>query len=180
MLNQQTLLIRKGCLKIGCAEYSSIKQQTAIFLRKGAKWIVDGDVSISYRGMIDIQRDAIMESGFFTANVGCTIICSKHIRLGKNVMLGRNVIIYDSDHHQILDKRDMIKNKPMDVIIGDNVWLATRSMVLKGVKIGSGSIVAAGTIVTKDLPDNATVVGGSAKIVNTEARWNRRTNNFRQ
>ncbi|MBP9873243.1 MAG: hypothetical protein KBC60_04350 [Haliscomenobacter sp.] len=69
----------------------------------------------------------------------------------------------DSDFHG-LDHNQMGGNsKP--VILEDHVWLATRSMVLKGVRIGKGAVVAAGAVVTKDVPPYTVVAGVPAKVI---------------
>ncbi|MEX0882292.1 MAG: acyltransferase [Cyclobacteriaceae bacterium] len=114
----------------------------------------------SHMGVTQLYADRgasliIGENSFINT---ATIISACHqIRIGKNCQIANQVIIMDGDFHGV-DDRDTA-SKPQAIIIEDDVWLATRSMVLKGVKIGKGSTVAAGAVVTKDVPPY-TLVGG--------------------
>ena len=57
------------------------------------------------------------------------------------------------------------------MVIEDNVWVGSRALILKGVRVGKGSIVAAGAVVTKDVPQNCIVAGNPAKIVKENISW---------
>ncbi|WP_414717367.1 acyltransferase [Telluribacter sp.] len=69
----------------------------------------------------------------------------------------------DNDFHGTANRDE--EPAPEAVILEDNVWLATRSMVLKGVRIGEGAVVAAGAVVTKDVPPYTMVGGVPAKVI---------------
>jgi acetyltransferase-like isoleucine patch superfamily enzyme len=88
---------------------------------------------------------------------GVHIDARELVQIGDNVRIAPYTIILDSDFHDIKDHFADGLSKP--VIIEDNVWLATRCTILKGVRIGKGSVVAAGSIVTKDVPPNCIVAG---------------------
>lgn len=92
------------------------------------------------------------------------ISASDKIHIGNGCMFANGAYITDSDWHGIYDRvaRDP-EIKP--VIIHDNVWVGDHATVLKGVTIGENSIVAAGAIVTKDVPANVIVAGNPARIV---------------
>lgn len=86
------------------------------------------------------------------------ITCHDKIEIGNNVMIGPNVTIYDHDHD--FKNAGLMNNHgytTAPVIIEDNVWLGSNVIVLKGVKIGKGSVIASGTLVTKDIPANTIV-----------------------
>jgi maltose O-acetyltransferase len=85
------------------------------------------------------------------------------VKIGENVRIAPYTIILDSDFHDIKDHFADGPSKP--VIIEDNVWLATRCTILKGVRIGKGSVVAAGSVVTKDVPPNCIVAGVPARVI---------------
>lgn len=96
-------------------------------------------------------------------NVGISssaIVCHNLIRIGDNVKLGGNVVIYDTDFHSLnFEERNSIpemKNniKTSPVIIGNSVFVGANSTILKGVNIGENSIIGAGSVVTKDIPAN--------------------------
>lgn len=91
---------------------------------------------------------------FINDNSG--IICRKNIRIGDNCLIGQNVYIYDNDHKY--NENKIVNDQGFncsDVSIGSNVWIGTGSIILRGVKIGDNSVIAAGSIVNKDVPQNA-------------------------
>lgn len=92
------------------------------------------------------------------------ITASDKIHIGDGCMFANGAYITDSDWHGIYDR---IHRDPeiRPVIIGNNVWVGDHAIVLKGVSIGDNSIVAAGAVVTKDVPTNVIVAGNPARIV---------------
>lgn len=95
---------------------------------------------------------------------GSRISASDEIVLGDGVMLANGSYITDSDWHGLYDRIDR-SSTPTPVHLADNVWLGDRATVLKGVTIGENSVVAAGAVVTKDVPANVVVAGNPAKVV---------------
>lgn len=88
-------------------------------------------------------------------NDGCEINCHNCIVLEDGVLLGQNVLIYDHDHNYKagpIHRRTEFITSP--VIIGSNAWIGSNVVILKGVKIGKNSVVAAGSIVLDDVPDD--------------------------
>lgn len=170
------IYIYNKSIELGINKLRKSRAETHLRMGKNARWISKRGAGLFYNTVLEICNSAKFESGFFTANGGSVIVCAKHIVFGENVMLGRNIIIYDSDHHQILDENNKVKNHGQDVVIEDHVWLTSNITVLKGVRIGKGSVVGAQTIVTKDLPQNAFVVGsGTSRVLNQNANWSRKT-----
>ena len=108
------------------------------------------------------------------SNIGpyCYIGCSGHISIGNNVMISPRVSIYAENH--VFDQIDVtIKSqgvKKENVVIEDDCWIASNSILLAGVTIGKGSIVAAGSVVTQDVPPYSVVAGVPARVIK-----NRRT-----
>ncbi len=96
-------------------------------------------------------------------NTGTIITSRKHIKIGKNCHIANQVIMMDDDFHDV-GKREAKSGKEA-IIIGDNVWIATRATILKGVSIGEGAVIAAGAIVTKNVPAFTLVGGVPAKFI---------------
>lgn len=94
---------------------------------------------------------------------GVHIDARELVQIGEDVRIAPYTIILDSDFHDLKDHFSEGKSKP--VIIGDGVWVATRATILKGVTIGKGSVVAAGAVVTKDVPDHVVVAGVPAQVI---------------
>jgi acetyltransferase-like isoleucine patch superfamily enzyme len=97
------------------------------------------------------------------------------IRIGNKVMFGPSVAIIGGDHNTSVVGRfmhDVGEKRPDDdqaVVIEDDVWVGARSTILKGVRIGRGAIVAAGAVVTKDIPPYGVVAGVPARVI--RFRW---------
>ena len=92
---------------------------------------------------------------------GVAISCHKSIIIKANVRIGSNVTIMDSDQH--LD--DPRVGLPSSITIHENVWIGSNCIVLKGVSIGKNSIIAAGSLVNKDISENTIAAGIPAKKI---------------
>ena len=92
---------------------------------------------------------------------GVAISCHKSITIKTNVRIGSNVTIMDSDQH--LD--DPRVGKPSSITIHENVWIGSNCIVLKGVSIGKNSIIAAGSLVNKNISENTIAAGIPAKEI---------------
>lgn len=95
-------------------------------------------------------------------NRNTLIVCEDHVEIGENCKIAWDVIIMDSDLHPIDDSIPII-NKP--VRIEDGVWIGCRSIILKGVSIGYGAVIAAGSVVTKNVPPRTVYGGSPAKLL---------------
>jgi acetyltransferase-like isoleucine patch superfamily enzyme len=103
------------------------------------------------------------------SNIGayCYIGCSGLIRIGDNVMMSPRVSLY-AENHNFADTMRPMKDQGVTrepIIIEDDCWIAAHSIVLAGVTIGRGSIVAAGSVVTKDVPAYSIVAGSPARVI---------------
>ena len=103
----------------------------------------------------------IGDNTFINAGVG--IAARQRVMIGANVKIGPRTSILDSTYHQLDVNDDPSSSRP--VVIGNNVWIGTRCTILPGVTIGENSVVAAGSIVNKDVPKNVLVAGIPAKII---------------
>lgn len=99
---------------------------------------------------------------FFNHN--CSITCAEKIIIGDNCMFANNLVIVDHDH-AIKDGMISGNLKTKQVIIGNNVWVGANCAILKGVSIGNGAIIAAGAVVTGDVPEYTIVAGVPAKVI---------------
>ena len=98
-------------------------------------------------------------------NRGAEIVAGRSVTIGRDCKIARDVIIMDTDQHALPDVGLLIE----PVEIGDRVWIGARAIVLKGVRVGDGSVIAAGAVVTRDVPPNAIVAGVPARVIATRA-----------
>lgn len=129
---------------------------------------VNGEFSIYNGGHIIVMDNAKLNLGSGYINRNTKIRCFKEINIGQNVAISENVSIWDSDAHKII-RDDYIPAIP--ITIGNNVWIGMNSVILKGVTLGDGCIVAAGSIVTKSFPPKCLVGGIPAKIIKENVEW---------
>lgn len=137
-----------------------------LFRRIGKNVVFDPDANYSFE-TIEIGNDVFIGDGAdFSASRSSIII-------GRKVMFGPNVTIRGGNHtvHYVgkfmYDITDSTKDPKDDepVIIEDDVWVGSRAIILKGITIGRGSIVGAGSVVTKSVPPYAIVGGVPARII---------------
>lgn len=106
------------------------------------------NISVKH-GSLEIGRNC-----FF--NNFCSINCREKISIGDNCLFGENVLIYDHDH-AFNDSNKLIRKqgfKTKEIKIGNNVWIGSSVVILKGISIGDNSIIAAGSVLTKNVPSN--------------------------
>ena len=120
----------------------------------------------------DVKLDPLLKIGD-NCNFGfCNhITCCNKITIGNGVLTGMYVVISDNSHG-LTDNVDVSIAPGMrglyskgEVVIEDNVWIADKVSIMPGVKVGSGAIIAANAVVTKDVPENAIVGGVPAKVI---------------
>ena len=90
---------------------------------------------------------------------------SRLLTIGKNVLFGPNVAIYTAGHPIHPDSRNSGYEYGIPVTIGDNVWIGGSCVILPGVKIGNNAVIGAGSVVTKDIPDNVCAAGNPCKVI---------------
>lgn len=141
-----------------CRRKPSLNISGSLIIGSGSKlWSVINRVRISsFKGAEII----IGENTFIN---GARIAAKRRITIGSNVHIAPEVVIMDSDFHDATDLE--AAGNSADVIIGNHVWISTRAMILKGVTIGDGAVVAAGAIVTKNVPAHTLVAGIPARQI---------------
>jgi acetyltransferase-like isoleucine patch superfamily enzyme len=99
-------------------------------------------------------------------NRNTEVVSLGSVTIGRDCKIGRDVIVMDSDQHELPGGRLVIA----PVVIEDRVWIGARAMVLKGVRIGHDSVIGAGAIVTKNVPPFSVAVGQPARVIRTIER----------
>lgn len=136
---------------------------------------IDGDFIIGDGVRIDLSDKANLYIGGKDLESGSGItadtilMCNKKIHIGKDFLCAWGVFISDSDWHKIGGQEHQ-----KDVIIGDHVWVANNSSILKGAIIGNNSIIAGQSkIINKEYSANSLLAGIPAKVVKTDISWSR-------
>jgi len=99
-------------------------------------------------------------------NRNCTFLAHGDISIGENTMIGPNVVILTVDHdYRVEGIETHTAHKLSPVVIGRNVWVGANAVILPGITIGDGAIVAAGSVVTGDVGENSIVGGNPARFI---------------
>ncbi len=152
------------------------KQVGSLFIAKDASLIVDSfDAYAGCRICVNNGASLSLGSGYMNHN--CVIDCFDSIKVGHHVVISERVVMRDSDNHVVTDLSDSgsIISKHVDtepIIVEDRVWIGMNVTILKGVTIGEGSIVAAGSVVTRSIPSHCLAAGVPAKVIKTNVTWN--------
>ena len=102
---------------------------------------------------------------FIYANFHLTMVDDTHIYVGDYTMFGPNVTVATAGHPILPELREKIYQYNAPVHIGKNCWIGAGAVILPGVSIGDNPVVGAGSIVTKDLPENIVAVGNPCRIL---------------
>lgn len=141
---------------------------SSIHIVKGSTIDIGKSVSFYQNVKIDLRSAGaqvkIGENTFI--NRDSKIFCKDIVHIGNRCAISWDVTIMDNDFHYIGDNDN---SKP--IYIGDDVWIGCHSLILKGVHIGDGAVIAAGSVVTKDVPSHAVVGGNPAKVIKTDVQW---------
>lgn len=142
---------------------------SASVLRMDASSMIQtlGNFQFSYGSDIILFSEARLILGKDSyINCDCKIRCHKEITIGNNCSISHDFTVMDSDAHYLNGEK---KTKP--VHIGNNVWIGTRVTILSGVNVGDGAVIAAGALVTVDVPPRALVGGVPAKVIKNNVTW---------
>lgn len=139
----------------------------------GNTLILDEYASFLGKSTINLMGKSKLQIGEKTGIRGVQIYGKDaDISIGENCMLSYDIILRNNDMHTIFDiKSSEIINRPKDINISKHVWIAPHTTILKGVTIGENSIIATGSICTKNCPTNSIMAGVPAKIVKTGIKW---------
>ena len=167
-------------IRVGADCYLERRDSFKLFRSTRDPGLVVGDrVKVYTWTEFNVEPTGALEIGDDSILVGPVFMCAERIRIGRRVIVSYHVTIADSDFHprdpeqRRLDavanapqgdksKRPSIESRP--VVIEDDAWIGIGAIILKGVRIGRGARVGAGAVVTRDVPDGATVTGNPARL----------------
>lgn len=141
-------------------------EPTQLIIKPDGQLHLNGRFDVYSGCTIGIQSGAKLTLGSGFANRSSWISCGHEITIGEQVFIADQVIIRDWDGHTIVGRPNAAP-----ITIGNQVWIGMRSMILKGVTIGDGAVIAAGAVVVKDVPAGSVVAGNPAKVVKNDVSW---------
>lgn len=140
-----------------------------VIVRNSGSMIIGQRASLSSTAVpiqLNTEPNGKLEIGARTfMNYGCSISATKLISIGPDCKIGMDVLMIDNDYHQIDPTKRAIRPASAPIILEENVWLGARVIVLSGVTIGADSVVAAGSVVTRDIPPRSVAAGQPARVI---------------
>lgn len=150
------------------------------FLSKQSDGLVIGSNATMDGVHFAVGREGRVQIGDYCYFTNAVLLCELELRIGNYVVIGWNATIADTDFHPLAPAErvaDAIACSPLSqgrprpevakrpVIIEDDVWIGPSATILKGVRIGSGAWIEAGSLVTKDVPPRSRVLGNPARVI---------------
>ena len=165
--------LKKSMIKLGYSGTEFIPYKISyIYIGREGKLIFNGECKIAEGFNIYINNGTLELGRNVYVNRNLQIQCEKYIKIGDKSLLGWNLNIRDTDGHPVVcngQKRDKTK----EIIIGDKVWLASDSTVLKGTNISNGSILATNSVICGYIceENNCLLAGIPAKVKKKNVEW---------
>lgn len=162
-------LMLGGTLSLGIRQHSYDDSRAASLIRLApeSRFKTTGRVLIFGGVRIYLDRCAEVSIGGGThINPRTVIYCSERVSIGERCAISWDVQIMDSDHHEVVGS-----SPTQPVTIGNHVWIGSRVTIVKGVTISDDAIIAAGSVVTKDVPPKTLVGGNPARIIRQPIEW---------
>jgi len=160
-------------LLTGSLAFKRFRSRLATALRIGAHCTMDG---VHFA----LGEEGRMEVGDYCYFTNAVLLCELEVRVGSYVVIGWNATLADTDFHPIAPaeriadavacsplgnsrRRPEVERRP--VVVEDDVWIGPNATILKGVRLGAGSFIEAGALVTRDVPPQVRVAGNPARII---------------
>lgn len=150
-----------------CYEYNQIKPSKQEEKRKIIKQLLGNtkqDFLIEQPFMCDYGYNIEIGENFY-ANHNLIILDGNKVTFGDNVFIAPNCAFYTAGHPLDPEQRNKGLEYAKPIEVGDNVWIGGNVVVLPGVKIGDNCVIGAGSVVTKDVPENSVAVGNPCKVI---------------
>lgn len=170
--------IRPCMVKFGC---HGLGTQDLLYSR--SMWevmgtlIIKGNADIGRGSKISIGNGATLTLGSnFTITGNSEIICQKEVSFGNDCLLSWDILIMDTDFHNVLDTQGHVVNSPKPIRVGNHVWIGCRNTILKGVCIADNNVISANSTITKSFKESGNAIGGhgaSAKIIKNGISWSK-------
>lgn len=158
-LRQLRVQARERCARFAHSPSpGNLKRVTTLFDRCGRHVFIEPGIQLDYGSQIRMADHVYL-------NFGCVLLDSSWIEIGEGSLLGPEVHLYTVTHPLSARQRAKGHEQAKPIKLGQNVWVGGKSVILPGVTVGDNSVIAAGSVVRGDVPDNVLVAGNPAKPV---------------
>ena len=140
------------------SDFDGIRRIVKELLGKSDEAFINPPFYCDYGSHIEVGKN-------FFANYNCTILDVAKVIIGDNCQFAPNVSVYTAGHPVHPDTRNTGYEYGISVTIGDNVWVGGNTVICPGVHIGNNAVIAAGSVVTRDIPDNVVAAGNPCRVI---------------
>ena len=140
------------------SDFDAIKNIVKELFGKSENAFVNPPFYCDYGKNIEVGKN-------FYANYNCTILDVAKVMIGDNCMLAPNVAIYTAGHPVHPLTRNTLYEYGIEITIGDNVWIGGNTVICPGAHIGSNTVIGAGSVVTRDIPDYSIAAGNPCRVI---------------
>lgn len=166
--------IYAGIIKIGYGDIGIFDKQNSRTI-----WEVKGSVNfngkadIGHGSKISVGQNASLSFGRnFSITAESSIICFRKISFGNDCLMSWNILMMDTDFHKIYSQEEKLLNADREIIVGNHVWIGANSTIMKGSEIKDNCVIAANSLVSGKLAEQASIYGGQpAKIMKEKIQW---------
>jgi acetyltransferase-like isoleucine patch superfamily enzyme len=158
----------RGRLHLGRKWDISRYRPSELKIRDRGTLEIRGSMAIYTGCAIDVCEGAILSLGSGYINNGVRIVAFERVSIGDDVAISENVTFRDSDNHVIEGSPSPVT---APITIGNHVWIGVNATILKGVTVGDGAIIAANSLVNRDVPPATLVAGVPARVVRENVAW---------
>lgn len=155
-----------------CGENFRARNAGEIFQGKGAQIHVGNNVLLERKVRLSLGDNARIYIGD-DSYLGdfCNVLAVQEVSIGKDCAISWHVLFMDTSSHPFALKGEIPETKIAPIKIEDHVWIGCRAVILKGVTVGQGAIVANNAVVTKDVPPGTMVAGNPARVIRENVIW---------
>lgn len=158
---QEQLVCRRILQKLNFmdrSDFDGIAEVVKELLGKSENAFINPPFYCDYGSHIEVGKN-------FFANYNCMILDVARVVIGDNCQMAPNVAIYTAGHPVHPDTRNTAYEYGIEVTIGDNVWIGGNTVICPGVHIGSNTVIGAGSVVTRDIPDWVIAAGNPCRVI---------------
>ncbi len=164
--DEELIESRKKCKDL-CFQFNKVKPSNVKKQNRLIKLIVGktkNNFVVTAPFWCDYGKNIELGENFYS-NHNLTILDGAKVVFGDNVFVAPNCVFSTAGHPVDFERRNKGLEFARPIIVGDNVWIGASVTVLPGVKIGNGSVIGAGSVVNKDVPDNVVAVGNPCRVI---------------
>lgn len=168
--------IKLGMIRIGYHKVEAVdiySAHTVMDVKKSGKIVFKNDAHIGHGAILSVKEHGVLTLGANFAISGTTsIVCYNNISIGNNVQFSWDSLVIDSDAHHVIDESGNYTANTRPIIIGNNVWIGTRTTILKGTAVNDNCVIGSASLLNKQYPSpNMLIAGSPAREIRKITGW---------